>query len=64
MLLLLPSHTPALGHRSLQGKKAPGRLQELASYHAGLQAVLELLGLWAEQPAAVLGELRALALTR
>ncbi len=47
-----------------QGKKAPGRLQELASIQAGLQSVLELLGLWAEQPAAVLGELRALALTR
>ncbi|PRW59911.1 cysteine--tRNA cytoplasmic isoform X1 [Chlorella sorokiniana] len=47
-----------------KGKKAPGRLQALASYQAGLQAVLELLGLWAEQPAAVLAELRALALTR
>ena len=36
----------------------------LASLHAGLHACLELLGLWAEEPAAVLDELRQLALKR
>lgn len=48
----------------MQGKKEAGRLQTLASLHAALQTALELLGLWAEQPAAVLAELRELALRR
>ncbi|KAL4458944.1 hypothetical protein ABPG75_013809 [Micractinium tetrahymenae] len=47
-----------------KGKKEAGRLQTLASLHVALQSALELLGLWAEQPAAVLGELRELALKR
>ncbi|PSC76096.1 cysteine-tRNA cytoplasmic isoform X1 [Micractinium conductrix] len=47
-----------------KGKKAPGRLQTLASYHTALQSCLELLGLWAEAPAEVLQELRQLALKR
>lgn len=47
-----------------KGKKEAGRLQTLASLHAALQTALELLGLWAEQPAAVLAELRELALRR
>ena len=55
MLLLL---------RSLQGKKQAGRLQLLASYQAAMHMCLDLLGLWAEQPAEVLQELRQLALTR
>ncbi|KAL4431628.1 hypothetical protein ABPG77_001470 [Micractinium sp. CCAP 211/92] len=47
-----------------KGKKEAGRLQTLASLHAALQTALELLGLWAEQPAVVLAELRELALRR
>ena len=46
------------------GKKAPGRLPALAATLAALRCTLGLLGLWQDDPAAVLREMRGLALTR
>eukprot|EP00887_Chlorella_sp_A99_P006630 scaffold3.g6630.t1 len=46
------------------GHKAAGRLEALASCRDALRQALRLLGLWAEEPEAVLAELRVLALVR
>ena len=57
---------PAAAHAALclQGKKQAGRLDILASYHEAARVCLDLLGLWTEEPAGVLQELRQLALKR
>jgi cysteinyl-tRNA synthetase len=47
-----------------KGKKQADRLHLLASYHGAMQGVLGMLGLWPEDPAATLVEMKNLALIR
>ena len=49
---------------ALQGKKAKGRTEELSKLSATCQQVLSVLGLWKQEPGAVLQEMRELALAR
>lgn len=47
-----------------KGKKAAGRLEELASLMGGFEAVLGVLGLWTDDPIAALQDMKGLALKR
>lgn len=47
-----------------KGKKQADRTQILSSYHEAMRSVLSMLGLWPEDAAGALAELRHLALTR
>ena len=47
-----------------QGRKATDRLPRLAGMTAAVRSILELLGLWTGDTAALIAEMRTLALSR